>query len=347
MKTQFLLLLSLSVLNILTCQDFSSKTYLSKKAQDKFNQLWAKIIENETPLEFYSNFEVSKIFFSDLWVSFNEQGDVLPDGRKKLIHTVGLVAQATFVPNLENNPYTGIFRGSQNAFIRFSVAKQLDTSKTTAAGALGNFAPGIALKFLRDGVASANLVAMFSTSGQSSWNPFKNDFTNSFSLDANPDVLQKALAAKFSSVTNSVATVGLLDLASYDEKGNSIKEPRFPFKLIFRPTAQVNKLFPDDYSDSYTNQLKTIPSGTTVYEVYAIDQPGCNETKIGAIRINSNFKTSRFGDEQMFFRHGLIDLDDQGKDWTRFRDSFSVWSGVTKADKPTPKSGCPFAKLFQ
>ena len=34
------------------------------------------------------------------------------------------------------------------------------------------------LKFLRDGVDSANLVAMYSVDGQESWNFFKNDFSN-------------------------------------------------------------------------------------------------------------------------------------------------------------------------
>lgn len=33
------------------------------------------------------------------------------------------------------------------------------------------------LKFLRDGVDSANLVAMFSVDGQPSWNFFENDWT--------------------------------------------------------------------------------------------------------------------------------------------------------------------------
>ena len=39
-------------------------------------------------------------------------------------------------------------------------------------------APGIGLKFLRDGVDSANMMAMFSVEGQESWNFFKNNFSN-------------------------------------------------------------------------------------------------------------------------------------------------------------------------
>ena len=38
--------------------------------------------------------------------------------------------------------------------------------------------PGMGLKFLRDGIDSANLVAMNSVEGQASWNFFLNDFSN-------------------------------------------------------------------------------------------------------------------------------------------------------------------------
>ena len=51
------------------------------------------------------------------------------------------------------------------------MALEPDTSKL-------NTAPGMGLKFLRDGMDSANLVAMYSVDGQESWNFFKNDFSN-------------------------------------------------------------------------------------------------------------------------------------------------------------------------
>ena len=54
---------------------------------------------------------------------------------------------------------------------RLSLALEPDTRRMTTA-------PGMGLKFSRDGVHSANLVAMFSVGGQESWNFFKNDFSN-------------------------------------------------------------------------------------------------------------------------------------------------------------------------
>ena len=65
-------------------------------------------------------------------------------------------------------------------------------------------APGMGLKFLRDGMHSANLVAMYSVNGQESWNFFKNDFTTHIGkadLDLIPLIL------KFSEATNYVMEV--------------------------------------------------------------------------------------------------------------------------------------------
>jgi hypothetical protein len=94
-----------------------------------------------------------------------------------LIHSVGSVANVKFVAK-PNNGFTGILgEGGNYGIIRFSVAKAYDSSKSTAEGAYDNFAPGLGLKFLRNGVPSANLVAMFSVDGQKSWNIFANDFT--------------------------------------------------------------------------------------------------------------------------------------------------------------------------
>lgn len=326
------------------CQDFSSENYLKLSSNEKLSLLWNEISKDQTSFGFYSGFEVAKIFLSDLSVTFNHKGDVLPINRKKLIHTTGNIAKAEWI-STGDHPYTGIFTGSTNMLLRFSIAKKIDSSKKSADGALGNFAPGISLKFLRDGTDSANLVAMFSTGGQSSWNPFKNDFTNNFSL-GNPSLAEKALATKFSSVTNNISAVGLKDMAQYGQDGKKIENIKFPFKLIFRPASDVNSKFSDEYTEYFTEQLLKINPDTVLYNIYAIDSPGCPEVKIGKIVTKTNLIKSKFGDEKLFFRHGLIDDDDAGKDWAQYRDYFSFFGGATPAKKPQAKSSCPFAKLL-
>lgn len=72
-------------------------------------------------------------------------------------------------------------------------------------------APGIGLKFLRDGIDSASLVAMYSVDGQESWNYFANDFTNH--IPAIQSISLLPLAAKFNTATDYIQAVGLSDWA--------------------------------------------------------------------------------------------------------------------------------------
>jgi len=98
------------------------------------------------------------------------------------------------------------------------------------------------------------------------------------------------------------------------------------------------------------DQLKTIPKGTTVYDIYAIDTPGCPETKIGHFETVTDFITSRWADESLFFQHNRRESDFEGShaDWAKYSDQadWGFFSGLTieRADKP-PK--CPFAALFK
>ena len=89
----------------------------------------------------------------------------------KVIHTVGAVGRVEW-KNLGGHNYSGVFNGAQHGlvrwiqtfykktvealkksfFCRLSLALEPNTEKM-------NTAPGMGLKFLRDGVDSANLVA--------------------------------------------------------------------------------------------------------------------------------------------------------------------------------------------
>ena len=100
--------------------------------------------------------------------------------------------------DLGGHSYTGIFSGASKGVARFSLAKE------PAPPAL-NTAPGMGLKFLRDGVDSANLVAMFGVDGQESWNFFKNDFTNHIGPGS---LALVPLEIKFSEATNYISECG-------------------------------------------------------------------------------------------------------------------------------------------
>jgi len=55
--------------------------------------------------------------------------------------------------------------------IRISMASKPDPK-------IKNTIPGMGLKFFRDGIDSASMVAMYGVEGQDTWNIFANDWTN-------------------------------------------------------------------------------------------------------------------------------------------------------------------------
>lgn len=86
--------------------------------------------------------------------------------------------------------------------IRLSTAKKPDYSKTAAKDALDNFTPGFGLKFFRDGVPSANLVAMYGVNGVPTWNFFKYPASNH--IGAASGIALNVLGKKFSEATDYI-----------------------------------------------------------------------------------------------------------------------------------------------
>ena len=80
--------------------------------------------------------------------------------------------------------------------------------------------------------------------------------------------------------------------------------PIFPFSLRFEPSGQYN--FSDDYTEDPIDQLQTIKAGSTLFNVYAYDQPkemGGKEMKIATLVTDSETTRSYYGDEKLLFRH--------------------------------------------
>ena len=287
--------------------------------------LWNKLSENQTPSSFPSSAALLTIFLESMEPSFDNLGDVFEGDRKKLIHSVGNVAKAKFISS-PDSPYTGIFKGSSQVLVRLSTAKDFDTSKTKPQGAYGNFVPGMAIKFLRDGIHSTNILAMKSVMGQNSWNFFYHDFTNDFDLPSDADMSLQLLSRKFMSVTSYIGSLGLKELSERDELGQEIWPIKYPYKLVFRPNPEVRNLFSDDFKEHYQEQLRRIKPGTVLYEVYAVEQPWC-------------------GDEKLFFRHNYVheDIKDY-KIWGEYKDQFG-WLGIYEGKQPQRKK-CPFSSLM-
>jgi hypothetical protein len=261
-------------------------------------------------------------------------GDTFENGwlgpRNKYIHTVGNTAKVKFVPVSNNLGFTGIFQGADYGYVRLSAAIQPDYTKTKSPIKLGNFAPGLGLKFLRDGVPSANLVAMWSVDGQDTWNFFQHEFTTHISDPTTTG--PKVLAEKFKAATPLITSVGLSDFAQYGQDGKLISSPKFPFGLVFKPNPTLQSQYSNDFTEVFTAQLQRIPAGTTLYSVHAIAEPNSAPVLIGNLVLQSNPTTSYFGDKYMFFKHQDMQED------VKLRPEW-------KSHLLTSSSGCPFAKV--
>merc|ERR1711879_1089194 len=108
------------------------------------------------PYGWYSAVHQAELFVEGMDKTFDFTGDDMPDQglfgaeqRPKLIHSVGVVADAKFVPIGSYN-YTGLFRGADDCFLRFSLATKPTTKPPVTI-------PGISLKCMRNGVESGNV----------------------------------------------------------------------------------------------------------------------------------------------------------------------------------------------
>ena len=105
----------------------------------------------------------------DATLSFGVIHDELPRGRPKINHAQGVVSLVSW-EDLGGHNFTGIYEGGSDlGLLRLSEANFLLPEST-------GLTPSLAMKFLRDGMESANQLAIVSFEETDSWNFFENDF---------------------------------------------------------------------------------------------------------------------------------------------------------------------------
>lgn len=238
-----MLLLKAQLAVLITAASFNDATYLAKSAADKHKLIMQQVNADDVPNGWYNSLRQATILTESMEPTVDQVGDEMSHGlfgtRSKLIHSQGVVASVKLT-NSKTHPFTGLFKKAEYGIVRLSFASKPDPKvKSTT--------PGMGLKFLRDGMDSASLVAMYSVEGQDSWNFFKNDFKNHIPAVTGNGLLP--LASKFSTVTNFIQTVGLSDFAQYSQSGYKVQKPVFPFQLRFHPTGEIS--FSDEYSGTY------------------------------------------------------------------------------------------------
>jgi len=250
--------------------------------------------------------------------SFDRVADDLPWDRSKVIHSVGNHAQVRWVSNAAAKKYTGVIgKGGKFGIIRLSPAAEPEPDKgddPSNCDPQCGFVPGFGLKILRTGVLSGNIFSMYSLIGQPSFNFFKNNFTNHPSLSCD-DITgsTKLLFMKFKTASNWPTMVGLSQLALYDEDGIIADPPAYPYQLWLVPNSNLTAAYPDapssDPDKTLASQLAALPIGTSLYSIWALQNPWNAAELIGGLQTTSNFTTSKWGDKNLFFQHTRMEDD--------------------------------------
>merc|ERR1712179_193006 len=325
---------TLFMLEVAICQRLSSSGYIAYPAVLKQATIWHNVIFNRTsgpwlPKNLTESELPPSFKNSDPCPTLEAPGDELPAGRVKINRAVGSVGKVKFVPiggrqnpyyphTGHQNPYTGIFQGASFGIVRISTALEPMPDCDNCTDPIF----GMALKFLRDGVESASLMAIFSAAGQKSWNVFKHSWSNHFSLPTNIRPVHVELGMVLAQASPHASQVGLSDVARYGENGRRISdsEINYPYKLVFRPTGEI--VFPDEYHGVLADDLATIEKDTVLWNVFAWDNPeelGGREELIGSLILTSPLVPSLWGDTKLFFRHQ--DMRDDFKlrpEWEEF-----------------------------
>jgi len=309
------LALVLLLVGLACAADYHGDEWQEKSAEEKLDALWGEVTKDTTPANFPSSIELGVLFLESMGTSFDTAADDFPyQGpfdlvrRKKVIHSVGSIAKAKWI-SVGSHPYTGVFTGADHMLVRFSSAKEVTPNE--------NITPGISLKFLRDGVKSANLMAMPSLMGQQSMNFFVHDFTNHVPSLNNPPVAFKLMIKTFEKASKWFSMLGVSDMATYDQSGNEAATPVFPFRLVFSPNPTVTAMFPDTGDGNYVEYTQQLKEGTVLFDVYAEDEPDENNlhyekampVKIGQIVLTSSPTSTNYGDNILFFQHQRMDDD--------------------------------------
>ena len=281
--------------------------WLGKSAQVKMEEVWQLISSSSSPASWFSSFELLGLFLESMQPSFDHQSDWIPEGRKKLIHSQGMIVKAKWAP-VDGHNYTGLFAsGSSYGLVRFSLAKQPPGSVKPGEIAM---APGVSVKFFRDGRPSGNFMAMYSLDGQNSWNFFENQLSNH--VDDPKDTLLKLLAIKFRTASKPETKLGLSDFARYDASGQQNSQPKFPYRLFLKPSSALKsdaEKLVKDLPISGTNwleQLQVCKPGVLLYSVFAQPEPFSKEGElilIGNIYQEGEIRASEVADRHLFFQH--------------------------------------------
>ncbi|MEM8594816.1 MAG: hypothetical protein AAGF06_08415 [Pseudomonadota bacterium] len=228
-----------------------------------------------------------------LVVTVSLDQDESDDVRKRAIHAYGSVAKVRFVAD-PKQPFSGLYEGVSCGLVRLSLA-----GKPSADG----MTPGLGMKWLIDGQPSANFVAMNSLEEQRGFNFFEQPFFTRIDVPDDNAFLTLGLNL-FELVTKDATMVDVAYLGDVNAQGARVSDPSAPWTLTLEPNSTLNF---SQSAHEFRGDLHAIKSGTVLYAVYGQRRNQIERVYIGDVVLKSEFVSSQYGDDDLFFRHDVID----------------------------------------
>lgn len=288
------------------------ESYESLMANEKQDILWKEIQDsayNELPdFRSFGIIQLLALSKQELRTKSDLSSDFSPNSWKKYLHARGSVAKVKIAAR--KNIYTGIFQGADYGLLRLSLAYKPSGKRAVA--------PGLALKVLRDKVPSANISALVSLYGQEKdFNFFK--FSMSNIVPMGYEIGQKLVHLIFESASKYPEELLANELANINVNGEKVNEVISPRQIFFVPNSQLK--FSSAEHD-IRNDFSKIPAGTVIYRIHAasnkykdLDYSSYTQDLshtlllesdyIADVITTSEFISSDFGDEGLFFKHQI------------------------------------------
>ena len=208
-------------------------------AVDKLDDLWSMCEANKTVAD-QRYAEIPTLFTQNMGQSFGGSRDEMPLNRFKINHAQGVVSKVSWVDH-GNHGYTGLYNGGSDlGLLRMSEGNFL-----LPGDEMPGLTPTLALKFLRDGMDSVNLLANTSFEPSNSFNFFAGNFRSTIPSFTD-ECLQETIQKKFTEVTRTIGALGLSEFARFNTDGQPVDtDVNFPFDLWFAPNPRIRGLWPE------------------------------------------------------------------------------------------------------
>lgn len=268
-----------------------------------------------------------------MFTTFANHKDTIVTGRPKVVHAVGAVCK--FKLHVHNHsPFSGVLQAGERAqgLIRLGSATPVNLESGIAASA--------ALKFLRKGRESANLVLLKDLIPKDQDYNFFNKPLSNHVIPGTTREEQRTIS-KFITVSSCPVRLGASDMCAFDTDGRRPeemdKELVFPYQIVLDPNPDLATSAAPADDQTLMDRITAVARRSTVlYTMRALASPGGDWITLGDIRTSSDCVTSTYGDKTLFFKHQKIE-----DDWDLRPDFYNIVDAVTECGFPSDGEPIP------